>query len=588
MRGRTRWPMVCATILLLGMFSLQLTTARQESQIIDEGVHLAAGLSYWKTWDFRMNPEHPPVIKYLAALPLLFTSVQLPLNTPAWHTWNEWVFGDTFVYHNTLAPQTILFLGRLPIMLLSILLGIWIFRASRELFGDWPAVFSVSLYALDPGFIAHGHYITTDLGFAAFGFWSVFRLQRWLRQPTWRNGLIFGVAFCAAGLSKFSGVAFLAAILVALVLVKFSQPNHPALRWRRGWKILLVGIPIVALLTWALYGFDIRRPTNDPRIHQLYLDRTTYLQTHDVAKLPRSQQYIINHLGNTQTGLGKFVVRASQWPIPGYAFFRGFIAVIGHSVGGQTAYLLGQYRDTGWWYYFPLTVLLKTPLPTLAALLGLTALIIIRLTHVHRARSWRTWWSTINQTWLVYLVVPTVFFGISMMSHLNLGWRHIMFIYPFIFVLAGILASDRFIRQRWLRISLPLVLGVGMVITQFATYPRELGFFNPLIGSSKNAPRYLLDSNLDWGQDLPKLQQFMSAHRLTSIPFSYYGREAAVPTYVRAAHLPTSAEQAANPVHGWVAISVGQLYQQQHGYDWLKARTPQAILGSSIYVYYWP
>lgn len=582
-------PTILFAVVLIAMFALQVGTARQESQTIDEGVHLSAGLSYLRTGDFRLNPEHPPLIKMLAAIPLLFTNVTLPTNNITWQTWDQYQFGKVFLYQNTLAPQTILFLGRLPIMLLSILLGWWIFRASREMFGLWGGLLSVTLYALEPGFIAHGHYVTTDLGFTAFSFFSVIRLVKLLDQPTKKNALWYGLALFIAGLSKFSAIAWLGVLLITLLLLKLRERHHPVLQFRNVARIILIALPIVAIITWAIYGFDIRRRADDPRVTLLFAQRQDYLATHDVSNDSPLVRFVMERVGDRTNGIGAWLDRSQYWPTPGYAFFRGAITVVGHSIGGQEAYLLGKFSDTGWWYYFPVAFLTKTSTPTLLAFFSL---VFVVGTYIFQRRrtsvSWRNIYIQSDRRWFIFIAVPTLFFLGSMMSHLNLGWRHIMPVYPYLFVLAGALTTTKVFPNPKLRFMVPLCLGLGMVVVQFMTYPNEIGYFNSFAGGSNNGQHILIDSNLDWGQDLPKLAAFMTQNNLATIPFAGYGFFE-LSSYLQATPLPTDSEVAVgNMPHDFVAISVGALVSRNPQYTWLNNYKPYQRLGSGIFIYRLP
>lgn len=579
----TTW--LCA-VLLIGMFSLQVNTAIQESQTIDEAVHLSAGLSYWKTGDFRLNPEHPPLIKMLAALPLLMTSVTVPTNSALWQTWDQYPFGDLFLYHNTLPPQTILLLGRLPIILLSVLLGIWIFRISREIFGDWGGVLSVALYALEPGFIAHGHYITTDLGFTAFSFLTLVRLTKLFDTPTRKNWLWFGGAFFITGLSKFSAIAWLGAIIITLVILKLREPQHPVVQFKAVLKKILIALPFILLITWSIYGFDIRRRADDPRVALLYSQRTDYLASRPAPTSPLEKFAFA--LGDHNSPLGKFVDSTASIPIPGYAFFRGFFTVIGHSIGGQGSYILGEFGDKGWWYYFPIAFLTKTSTPTLLAFFAVVTFSIITIINKRKnKKSWRQLLIEADRRWLIFIIVPSIFFLTSMTSHLNLGWRHIMPIYPYIFVLAGSLTTRR-IFPYYNRIIIALTVVISMIIVQIKTFPNEIGYFTSFAGGSKNGPNILLDSNLDWGQDLPKLAAFMKKNNLPSIPFIGYGYYD-INAYLKADYVLTNDDIKNGVVpHGFIAIGVGQLVSPDTSHSWLQAHTPYQRLGSGIYIYQFP
>lgn len=568
------------------MLLIEVASAVQESQTYDEAVHLASGLSYWRTGSFRMNPEHPPILKLLASAPLLLTPAKLPLEHPSWSRIDEWEFSDVFFYQNVLQPQTLLLLGRLPIMLLSLLLGWWIFKASREMFGNLGAALSVTLYAFDPNIIAHSRYITTDLGFTAFAFFSIYRLTRLLQQPSSRNWLLFGLAFLATGLTKFSSLAFGVALAGVLLVLKMVTPNHPALSLRKLLRGAAIAMPAAFLIIWSLYGFDVRRPLDDPRIARLYEERQQLLNTNAVQALPRFERFIVEKVGDRTTNLGQRIERLQHLRYPAYTFFRGISAVISHATGGHGTYLLGRVSERGWWYYFPVALAAKTPLPTLIAITAVLAT-FTRLM-VRQCRTRKNLFAairSIDRRWLVYLATPILFFTVSIFSHLNLGWRHIMPIYPFFFVLAGSLAVP-VSRWRSSRFVLPLLLMSTIAVVQIGTFPNEIGYFSSLVGGSRNGPNILLDSNLDWGQDLPKLASFVRRHELDVIPFAYYGRARVTAYLDEAVPLPTTNEvsQAGEPT-GFVAISVGELMRPDGQYRWLWNKIPVAVLGSGIYVY---
>lgn len=585
--SRLQLPTIVVTLLLSIMFALQATTAWQESQTVDEAVHLSAGFSYLKTGDFRLNPEHPPLIKELAAIPLLFTKTTFPIHDVTWSRWAQYPLGSVFLYENTLSAQTILFLGRLPNMVLTMLLGWLIYRTSRKLFGPWAGVFSIALFAFDPNITAHGSLVTTDLGFTLFSFWTVLRFKALLDHPTQKNALLFAVMLWIAAMSKFSVIAFSAVLLVAALLLKFREHHHPALHIRRWLKYGLIALPIVLLLTWSFYGFDIRRRADDPHVAELYRDRITYLQEQDLSKSSPLVRFVMNVVGNDNTAIGAWVYRTGTIRVPGYAFFRGAIAVIGHSIGGQKSFLHGEFRDTGWWWYFPAAIAVKTPVPTLLAFFSVILIAVVWCVRAHRSgKTFRQIYTESDRTWFLFLSVPILFLLMSMGTHLNLGWRHIMPIYPYFFVLSGA-CIPLMKKYRW-ALLLPIIGVISLMIGQVQTYPNALGYFNALIGGSANGKTWLLDSNLDWGQDLPKLAKYMRTNNITSMPFAYYGW-AKVSAFVNTTSLPKQNEvKAGAQVHGLIAISIGQLIAPDHRYDWLQQYTPITTVGSSILIYRLP
>lgn len=575
--------------MLCVMLLVELFSARTESQTIDEAVHIASGVSYWQTGDFRMNPEHPPLIKLIATVPLAVLGAQSFTDNHLWATWNQWEYADYFLYHNTFSVQTMLIMSRVPIMLLSIALGWWIFRASSSLFGKWGGVFSVGMYAFDPNIIAHSRYVTTDLGFTAFAFLSVFRLTKLLRRPSVTNALLFGLSFFAMAMSKFSSELLIILLIIVLVVVRRIYPDIETLRWNKIKRWLAISIPTMAIAAFALYGFDMRKPADDPRINQLYSQRLIFLGSNDPSALPPLERFVITRLGDRGQSIGKSLERLGHARIPMYSLVRGAITVIGHNIGGQASYVLGHYGDRGWWYYFPLAIAVKTPLPTIIAFISVVVFGC-------------AWWMRSSKKTprvvdrlrrlpfelVLYTVLPLLFLLFSVGSRLNLGWRHMMPLYPFIFVLLGSLTLIRSNRFRLLAILVPIALTVNMMIIQIGVFPNELGYFNALVGGSTNGPRYLLDSNLDWGQDLPKLASYVRNNNIESLPFAYYGR-ATVTTYVpQARQLPSTEELRENTdiPQGIVAISIGELFRSDNKYSWLHDRQPYRVIGSSIYLYH--
>src|SRR3989454_5190910 len=220
-------------LVLLAVLLLQgLIFIGESSQTSDEAAHLAAGYSYLKTADFRLNPEHPPLIKELAALPLLPLELSFPWG-PLWEQSEEWNIGRIFVHENRVPNDTILLVGRLPILLLSLVLGWFLFRWGRTLFGARGALLALSMYVLDPNVVAHSSLVTTDLGLTLFLFLSVYALWAWSEHPSPGLLLACGLTVGGAFASKFTSF-WLLPILVALLIVLFAGRAPLPLRpWSR-------------------------------------------------------------------------------------------------------------------------------------------------------------------------------------------------------------------------------------------------------------------------------------------------------------------------------------------------------------------
>jgi hypothetical protein len=182
--------------------------------------------------------------------------------------------------------------------------------------------------------------------------------------------------------------------------------------------------------------------------------------------------------------------------------------------------------------------------------------------------------------------MPAGFMAIAMIGHLNLGWRHIMPVYPPLFVLAGFIGTLRISGSKWKHFIIPLLLVLNISVTEFLVFPNQMGYFSQLVGGTHNGPNILQDSNLDWGQDLPKLASFVNTSGITRLPLAYYGN-GRVSTYIpEAAHLPTYDEVASTGLpSGIIGISIGSLYDKSGDYRWLWSYSPIKKIGSSIFIY---
>jgi len=298
-----------AVLLLLGQMALQgVLGARQLSATHDETSHLPAGYSYLTTGDFRLNPQHPPLIKLLAALPLLALGAQIDREDPGWRSSppDEWGFGERFLYRQD--ADRLLFWGRVPMILLGLVLAAYVYAWSRALFGPVAGLVSLALCSLSPTVLAHTRFVTFDVGLACFSTLAGFHLWRWLVQGGRVHGFLAGVGLGAALASKFSGVVFLPVfVLLVAARARARRDRAAALRDLGG----LAAIVAVALVVvQASYFFSA-----DPLV-----------------------------------------------------YWRGLVQVNRDHNPSFPYYLLGEFRAGGFWYYFPVAWALKTPVPTIVLL----------------------------------------------------------------------------------------------------------------------------------------------------------------------------------------------------------------------------
>lgn len=295
--------MVIAAALLILLFVVQSVSSMPYlSTTSDETTHLPSGYTYWKTGEIRLNPQHPPLVKLLCALPLLALDPRLDLSDPSYTAEppDEWKFGYDFLYGND--ARRLLFWGRLPVVAIAAMLGVYLFLWARERFGDVGGLTALVLFACSPNLLAHSHLVTMDLALAAFGFATLYHLWRWGRDHRRRDLVACGILLGLALGSKFSAVLLIPAIGV-LGLLDHRRAGRPAreLLW------LAAPFAVAAAVLWAVYLFP-----GDPRF---YLDG---------------------------------VARVNADHDPNFPY-----------------YLMGEFRPGGWWYYFLAAFAFKTPLPSL-------------------------------------------------------------------------------------------------------------------------------------------------------------------------------------------------------------------------------
>lgn len=510
-----RFGVLCLGLLAI-QAALQISSVSEESQNYDEAVHLAAGYSYLKTGDFRLNREHPALGKMLNAVPLLFLNVRLPLDDPSWTQADQWTFGKVFLYQNRVPADTMLRAARLVTILLTLLLGASIAIWTRRRFGAPAALVALSLYALDPNIIAHGRYVTTDLIAALFLFLTCTAWLRFLETDRRRDLLLTGLLLGLALLSKYSSV-----ILAPLLAILYGI--HRWGRWRRSIghaaRSLAIVYGLSAFLVLALYAPGGLNPSR--HMYLLGLWRT----------------YKLN------------------------------------SVWGQPAYLLGQRSNFGWWYYFPVAFAVKTPLGALLLLLP----------------GW--WWTCRRRIRFeqVALAVPAaLYFAWSMTSHINIGVRHILPIYPLLFALMGaaLFQSPLTALRRGL-------LAAALALQAFECvriYPHYTSFFNQAAGGPATGARYLLDSNLDWGQDAKRLAGHLRSQGIREVCDGYFGKADLGYYGIATKELPSTGETGKlSQLDCVAAVSVNHLHglylPPPKNYDWLRAIPPTSRVGYSIYLY---
>ncbi len=617
-------------VLLVISAVVMVRAAWRDSAIMDELAHIPAGYSYVSQLDYRLNPEHPPLVKALAALPLLFAHVSFPTNTPAWQTAvnGQWDMGGAFLYQaNDHRADTILFLARIFPIIITLGLIVFVYWWSRKLVGPLWALLPTFFVALSPNILAHGHYVTTDIG-AAFGFIaSLYVLNAFWTSPSKKTLVIAGIVFGLAQLTKFSLVLMVPiAILLAIIHWLGTTRSHhlefsDKLIWKLAWKYvssLFLIFAIGYVVVWGTYAiFTVHYP-----IEKQVTDTTFLLGSFGGNSNASLLSTCVTH--PSMRCLADVDIWMAHVPIVRAVghYLLGVLMVIQRSDGGNTAYFLGNLSGGGWWYYFPVVFFFKETIPGLL-FLAIGAWTALRRTIKASAtpRMERVWnYVVVAFPEVSMATVVVVYWAYSMHSPLNIGYRHILPTVPLMYILATISIKKWVVRKDatndeqlllptiWRTLKkIARVSAQGMLIAVLVVwgcfetalaYPHFLSYFNEMGGGTWNGYHLVTDSNYDWGQDLKALQTYVQENNIKKIAVDYFG--GGNPQYYLGDDVAIPWNSAmGNPAdHGidWLAVSVNSiqsakahpLFDQNpaNTYPWLSDWDhPYARAGTSIFIY---
>ena len=567
-----RW---IAVGLLLLLFAQLATSAAVKSPTFDEPLHAARSYVILTTGDWRMQAGHLPLVHRLIGPSFwLLHSRPDPRTLPGWNLPSHVELAREVFCAFGLHPDVLIFPLRVVVMGLTLLLGATLYRWAAEWHGPLGGLLALFVYTFSPNMLAHGRLVTTDLALTCFFFLAVYTFQRLLVQPTVGRSIGAGLALGLALSSKASAL-LLIPVFVLLTLLRSGGPST-ALHF-----------------DWAQYK---RRSSGDA----LSLSKgqgSGHRLGPDTTKPPRNFQDWFHRLASyvgwfVLTGLvALFVVWvlygleigpwAEGWPaLPLPAYVKTLLYVQHHGQRGHPAFLTERRSGGGWWQYFPIALALKTPLPILIGALGGTVLLLWR----------RRWWAV-----LTGILPAALFFTVAVFSSLNIGYRHVLPVVPFLILTSAALAE-----LPWRRATI-IVLGIGMAlwlsVGTLGIYPDYLAYFNELAGGPDGGRRYLTDSNLDWGQDLIRLRDYLQDRDIEKVYFSYFGNVDPAAYGIRYTPLPSHLSLGEvegftpfAPSPGFYALSVtnlsGQyLVENPSVLDWFNHQTPIASIGHSINLY---
>ena len=547
--------------IILSSLTLSITSILEKSLTYDELLFIGVGKYRIETGDTTPLVEGAPIFPSL-------------LNGMFWyfldfdpHYWEDFRHNYSHQYRrlNNLVlsghdPDILVLLARLPIILTFPLLSILVFVWSRELYGAKAGLLALILSALSPNLIAHARLATTDFIACLTILAAVYCFRCYLKKPSRARLALSGITLGLSLITKTTSTILLPAFLVMALVYrrtddKIEQVSNTTRKKLHFWSeffpknrdllsiilflALIIGVAFSVI--WAAYFFEFR---------VLF-----FLPDREVSS------------GDYSGAVLKFLCEKGI-KIPAASFFEGVYTQYRHAVLGHANFFFGEISSSGRWNFFIFAFLIKTPLPTLA-------LLFLSVIFLKRAKS-------CDKREEAFLLIPTIFIMVtSSISNINIGLRHILPIYPFLFVWISRVAT---FSKSALYSALLAVLTVWYICSNIYIYPHYLAYFNELIGGPRNGYKYLVDSNLDWGQDLRALLKHVDENDIRPIKIIYFGAPRLLEyNGYHAPHVECFEIQS-----GYIAISVTHLqsvYLLPGCFEWLKEYEPIKRIGYSIHIY---
>jgi 4-amino-4-deoxy-L-arabinose transferase-like glycosyltransferase len=533
-------------LLILVASLLAASTWRVYGHTWDEPEHLAAGLELLDRGKYEYDTEHPPIARVLIALgPFLAGAHSFGTPPPDGTQEGVDILYDGGHYDRTLMLAR---LGALP-FLTVLLLAMWLW-ARRVMASNGEALLAVLLLATVPPIIGHAALAALDIPGTATTLLALYLLQQWLSSGSRRDAILFGLASGVAVGTKLSAVPFIGLGMLVLLL---SREFFLAVPATAPWQRRLAGLPLMLLAAMVPIVLAYGR------------------RSVDITGLPPRFNWVLDYLfpgGSAAHSQVYSLIGGLRLPEACWDFAEGIVALKAHNDTGHLSFLLGHVKAGGWWYFYLVALAVKTPLPLLAA--GPIGLYLLARDGWREHNPWQ-------------LAPPVLFLTLlafaSLFSRINIGIRHVLILYPFM-ALGGAYALGLLWRSRSAVGTAVAVLLVTWQVSTLATAnPDYFPYFNETVSHPEQV---LVDSDLDWGQDLKRLERRLAERKVPSVSLAYQGTadlsKEALPPYVR---LPPR-----QPATGWVAITALTREHEPAGYAWLNAYRPVERIGKTIDLYF--
>lgn len=575
--------------LLVLLFIQAISSIQKKTNVIDEYLYLPSGYTYLKTGQlFVMG--HTPMVNIISALPLLFLDLKIPPSLDK-HIYNNdhGTYSGEFLYeYNRDKFEQIVFWGRVPIAVLSVLLGLFVFRWSRELYGVKAGLFALFLYSFSPTILSHSGLAITDLGFSCFMFMAMYYFWRFVNYQTSKDLVLTGIAFGLAQVSKFTALSLIPIYFVLIFMFilfyckkrKSGSKGPKRFLLKRAFEkatimlysfivILVIGL-VVINLTYSFQGSFKSLGKNLRDDKSGYFDHDIYNTDSIVGLIPFESKII--------KSISHFAIDKLPIIVP-YPYLKSLVSIV-KQVSAHTPYVYFMGGDAaGIWYTYIILLLIKTPIPTLI-------LLLLSLIFFRRIRSKET----LDE---YFLVIPPLFIFIyfSFFHPIKDVIHYILPMYPFVFVFISKIINLKIKKQILFYLGIA-ILCIWYLISSISVYPHYLAYFNEFAGGPDNGYRYLVGTTLDLGQDLKGLSAYVRENNISGLKLAYFGMGNPdyynIPSKMLKYFADPSFEDCGKQ-KGIVAVSATYLQgvglDNRNCFKWLKEYEPIEKIGYSIFIY---
>ncbi len=588
--------------LLLFIFLLAFFSSLEDSATSDENPHIVAGYSYLRKKDMRLNPEHPPLAKDLAVIPLLFLKLNFPENSFAWqqpdgpYWWHQFNLGGEFLYRSGNDPDKILFFARFPMILLLVICGFFVFKYAREFFGEKVAILALFFFTFSPTFLAHGRLVTTDVA-ASFGVvFATFFFLKALKDPSLKNIILAGISLGIAQCLKFSLILIIPFfVFITLFWILIFKEIKKSL------KVLLISLILWVFVVWVVYGLQIYHYPPERQLRDTKINLESFSGGPSSIKesclFPKSFEKL-------KRCPAEIVILASNKPLirPLAHYGLGLLMASQRAAGGHTTYFLGEISAAGWKNYFPFVYLIKEPLAFHILTIISLSFFLLKIKEPFWKRPIERMKNFIRENFVAFSMILwlLIYWLTSIKANLNIGVRHLLPVFPFTMILVAKGTIYWLENTKFKKLSLAIfaILIFWQTISVLKIFPHFLSYANEIVGGPENLYLYTVNSNLDWGQDLKRLKKWVEKNNIEKIYLDYFGG-GNPEYYLKEKFLPWwgTRDPKEFPKGNYLAVSLTALqggrglpaknFDQPHGYYlWLNRYQPMAKIGYSIFVYY--